>query len=495
MTAIFNGKMLIDGELVESESGQRFESFNPVNEEVIGSVPLATAKDVESAYHAAKRAQLEWAKTDIGYRIKVMTRFAQALDERKEEIAELEVRDTGNTIGPMKQDVVTAAERIRLYAGLGYELKGETIPATASGLHITVREPYGVVGRIIPFNHPIGFAASRIAPALVAGNSILVKPPEQSPLSACILSEICQEYFPRGLVNILTGEGETGEAIVKHPQIKRIAFIGSVPTGMQIQNAASKVAIKNISLELGGKNPLIACPDADIDQVATAAVRGMNFAWQGQSCGSTSRILLHESLHDAVVERMVDKLGALSIGNPLDPNINMGPMNSKKQYDRVMSLIEQAKDEGAECLVGGGRPVGPDFERGYWIQPTLFQGVTTSMNISKTEVFGPVVSIFKWSELSEALEIANDVEYGLTASIYTNDFETAMYLSRKVNVGYVWINGTNTHFRNVPYGGFKNSGVGREEGLDELLSYTELKAINWNPQTSEAPGSAWAKKI
>ena len=490
MTTVFEGKMLIDGELVESVSGERFDSVNPVNEELIGTVPRANADDVEKAYQAAKRAQAEWAETDMGHRIKVMNEFARDLDSRKEEIADLEVRDTGNTIGPMRQDVVTAADRIRLYAGLGYELKGETIPATASGMHITVREPYGVVGRIIPFNHPIGFAASRLAPALVAGNSILIKPPEQSPLSACILAEMCREHFPAGLVNILTGEGATGEAIVKHPYIKRIAFIGSVPTGMKIQNAASEVAVKNVSLELGGKNPLIACPDADIDEVATAAIRGMNFAWQGQSCGSTSRILLHESLHDAVVAKMVEKLRAIRIGDPLDSEVNMGPMNSKKQYDRVMMLIQEAKDQGAECLVGGGRPSGPEFERGYWVQPTLFRGVNTSMNIAKTEVFGPVVSVFKWSGLDEALEIANDVDYGLTASIYTNDFATAMYLSRKVNVGYVWINGTNTHFRNVPYGGFKNSGVGREEGLDELLLVLELAEV----RDLDVPSAAYARR-
>ncbi|MDC1240952.1 aldehyde dehydrogenase family protein [Litorivicinus sp.] len=488
------GKMLINGELVESVSGQRFDSLNPATEEIIGSAPLANVDDVDIAFKAAERAQAEWSETDMGHRIKVMTAFAEALEARTDEIAELEVRDTGNTIKPMRQDVVTAADRIRLYAGLGYELKGETIPATASGLHITMREPYGVVGRIIPFNHPIGFAASRLAPALIAGNAILIKPPEQSPLSACILAEICKDHFPPGLVNILTGEGATGDAIVRHPGIKRIAFIGSVPTGMKIQHSASEVAVKNISLELGGKNPLIACPDADVDQVATAAIRGMNFAWQGQSCGSTSRILLHESLHDAVVEKMVAKLESMSIGNPLDPAIDMGPMNSRKQYDRVMSLIETAKFEGAECLVGGGRPQGKAYEKGYWIQPTLFRGVNTDMTIAKTEVFGPVVSIFKWTHIEDAIRIANDVEYGLTAAIYTQDFEAAMYLSKKVNVGYVWINGTNTHFRNVPYGGFKNSGIGREEGLDELLSYTELKAINWTPSTSSAAGSAWRQK-
>ena len=489
--SVIQGKMLINGQLVDSVSGDTFESTNPATEELIGIVPKATVDDVAIATDAAKAAQREWAKTDMGHRIKVLTQFAAALEARTDEIADLEVRDTGNTIKPMRQDVITAADRIRLYAGLGYELKGETIPATSSGLHITVREPYGVVGRIIPFNHPIGFAASRLAPALVAGNSILIKPPEQSPLSACILAELCQEYFPPGLVNILTGEGATGDAIVRHPDIKRIAFIGSVPTGMRIQHSAAEVGVKSVSLELGGKNPLIACPDADPDVVATAAVRGMNFAWQGQSCGSTSRILLHESLHDAVVERMVAKLKALKIGNPLDPNIDMGTMNSKRQYERVMSLIAAAKAEGAQCLVGGGRPQGAGFEKGYWVEPTLFSGVNTSMGIAQTEVFGPVVSIFKWSNIGEAIEMANAIEYGLTASIFTHDFETAMHLSRAVNVGYVWINGTNTHFRNVPYGGFKNSGIGREEGLDELLSYTELKAINLTPGVSSAACSAW----
>ena len=228
--SVIQGKMLINGQLVDSVSGDTFESTNPATEELIGIVPKATVDDVAIATDAAKAAQREWAKTDMGHRIKVLTQFAAALEARTDEIADLEVRDTGNTIKPMRQDVITAADRIRLYAGLGYELKGETIPATSSGLHITVREPYGVVGRIIPFNHPIGFAASRLAPALVAGNSILIKPPEQSPLSACILAELCQEYFPPGLVNILTGEGATGDAIVRHPDIKRIAFIGSVPT-------------------------------------------------------------------------------------------------------------------------------------------------------------------------------------------------------------------------------------------------------------------------
>ncbi|NCX49737.1 MAG: aldehyde dehydrogenase family protein, partial [Gammaproteobacteria bacterium] len=404
MTTVFEGKMLIDGELVESVSGERFDSINPVNEELIGTVPRANADDVERAYQAAKRAQAEWAETDMGHRIKVMNEFARDLDSRKEEIAELEVRDTGNTIGPMRQDVVTAADRIRLYAGLGYELKGETIPATASGMHITVREPYGVVGRIIPFNHPIGFAASRLAPALVAGNSILIKPPEQSPLSACILAEMCKEHFPAGLVNILTGEGATGEAIVKHPHIKRIAFIGSVPTGMRIQNAASEVAVKNVSLELGGKNPLIACPDADIDQVATAAIRGMNFAWQGQSCGSTSRLLVHESLYNNVVDGVTDAFSRLQLGIPSDKQTEMGCLTTGPQFKKVTEYIEIGVAEGARMTTGGLPSQSPHPE-GYFVRPTVFSDVDPGMRIANEEIFGPVLSVIPWKTDNQVLKI------------------------------------------------------------------------------------------
>src|SRR6056300_619671 len=479
MTTVFEGKMLIDGELVESVSGERFDSVNPVNEELIGTVPRANADDVEKAYQAAKRAQAEWAETDMGHRIKVMNEFARDLDSRKEEIADLEVRDTGNTIGPMRQDVVTAADRIRLYAGLGYELKGETIPVTASGMHITVREPYGVVGRIIPFNHPIGFAASRLAPALIAGNTIVVKPSEQAPLSASLLAEICAEVAPPGVINIVTGDRVTGEVLVRDPRVKRIAFIGSVASGMAIQKAAAESAVKHVSLELGGKNPFIVCEDANLDDAIKAATNGMNFGWQGQSCGSTSRLIIHRSQYDELSKKVVERVSQVKVGHPLDTSIKMGPVVSEAQYQKVLNYIQIAKDEGAELLLGGNPMEIEGCPGGFFVEPTVFGNVRSNMRIAQEEVFGPIMSLMPYDDLDEAIEIANSTTYGLTAAIWTNNYFTAMELSRSIEAGYVWVNGIGNHYRGQPYGGYKNSGIGREEGLDEMLSYTEVKSLNF----------------
>ncbi|MBY5827563.1 aldehyde dehydrogenase family protein [Rhizobium leguminosarum] len=473
------GRMLIDGKLVGGLGDQWLDSVDPVDESIIGRVPLGTRDDVEAAVVAADAAQKAWVDVDIKERSALIYKLADALEARAKEISELETRDTGNTIGPMLRDVHTAADRMRLYAGLGYEIKGQTIPATAGGLHVTTRVPFGIVGRIIPFNHPVAFAASRLAPALMSGNSIIIKPSEQSPLSACVLAEIYADLIPPGLVNIVTGDAETGAAIVRHPKIRRLAFIGSVSTGMAIQRAAAEVAVKTVTLELGGKNPMIVCPDADLDAVAAAAVRGMNFAWQGQSCGSTSRLLLHNEIHDKVLEKVVERVAKLKIGNPLDPSVNMGPMNSKAQLEKTLNYIQIAHQEGARIAYGGHRPVGGEFEKGYWVEPTVLSDVKMSMRVAKEEIFGPVLSVFRWSDLDEAIEMANNVDYGLTAAIWTKDIDRALYLARKVESGYLWINTVGTHFRNVPYGGLKNSGVGTEEGLDEMLSYTQIKAINF----------------
>ena len=298
--------MLIGGKLVESESGEWIESLNPATEEVIGRVPAASIKDVDEAVEAAIQAQPDWAALPVSERGECLRALADGLMERAGELLELEVKDTGNTIAKMKRDVEKAATLQRYFAGLGLELKGETVPASLDGLHFTVCEPYGVVGRIVPFNHPISFAAGRLAAPLMAGNSIVVKPPEQAPLSASILAEVCAEVLPPGLVNIVTGFGPVaGDAIVRHPRIKRIAFIGSVPTGMIIQRAAAEVGVKHITLELGGKNPMIVFPDADLDLAVRGAVAGMNFTHQGQSCGSTSRLMLHDSIHDEFLGRVV----------------------------------------------------------------------------------------------------------------------------------------------------------------------------------------------
>lgn len=471
--------MLIGGEMVASATGDWLTSINPANEAVIGRVPAGDGADIAQAVDAAQRAQPGWSELDVFERGRRLRSLAAKLIERADQLLEIEVADTGNTVASLRADVRAAADNIEFFAGLGPEIKGETIPATTRHLHFTLREPYGVVGRITPFNHPILFAAARLAAPLMAGNTIVIKPTETSPLSSTILGEICREALPPGVVNIVTGLGPTaGDALVCHPAVKRLAFTGSVPTGMAIQRRAAEGAVKSVSLELGGKNPLLIFPDVDPDAAAQAAVAGMNFSWQGQSCGSTSRLLVHDSLYDSVVERVAERVAALKVGDPADPSSQMGPINSARQYGKVQHYIEVGKNDGAVLKVGGKRPPGAGFSRGYWIEPTLFTDVTMAMTIAREEIFGPILSVMRWDKLDDALAMANQVEYGLTASVWTHDVKAALTVARRLRAGYVWINGVATHFLGTPFGGVKNSGLGREESLDELLSYTETKTVN-----------------
>ena len=472
--------MLIGGELVESAGGGWMESVSPVNEEVIGRVPAGTAEDVERAVVAAEKAWPHWAALTPMQRAEAMNRFADALAARADEILKVEVADTGNTIRPMRIiDVPSAVESLRYYAGLGPDLRGDTIPATRDHLHLTVHEPYGVVARIAPFNHPVMFAVARTAAALAAGNAVIVKPPETSPLSAMILGEIARDALPPGVFNIVTGDGAgAGDAIVRHPRIKRIAFIGSPVTGRAIQRAAAEVTVKHISLELGGKNPMIVFPDCDPEKVAAAAVAGMNFSWQGQSCGSLSRLMLHDDIHDRVLEAVVEKVRALKIGDPLSETTDVGPVNSGIHRDRILAHIANANDDGARLMTGGGRPRGAQFEKGYWIEPTVYADVTPDLRLWRQEVFGPVMAVGRWHDFEQAVEMANATEYGLTGAVWTNDIGNAMRMARRIRSGHIWINGSSQHFLGVPFGGMKTSGVGREEGREELYSYTEAKTIN-----------------
>src|SRR5215510_3443898 len=439
---LMRGMMLIGGELVPSEGGEWLESINPATEETLGRVPHGTAADVNRAVAAAEAAHPAWAALEPKERAKLLKKLAAKLREKTDEILRIEVVDTGNTITKMRADVASAGDTLEFYSGFATEIKGETIPASAKNLHFTVREPYGVVGRIIPFNHPIKFAANALAAPLMAGNCVVLKPPETSPLSATMLGEICSEVMPAGVVNIVTGLG--------------------LPAGRAIQRAAAEGGIKHVTLELGGKNPLIAFPDMDPDIVAKIAVAGMNFAWQGQSCGSTSRLLLHEDLYKPVLERVVERVKSLRLADPLDDKAQMGPINSRRHYERVISMVQSGVSDGAKLMTGGKRPGGGDFARGYWLEPTVFADVNPGMRIAKEEIFGPVLSVFRWKDEQEALKLANSTEYGLTASIFTNDLKTAFRTARAVKSGYIWINGASGHFYGTPFGGLKNSGLGRE---------------------------------
>lgn len=472
-------RMLIGGEWCDSSDGSWIESIDPADETPTGRVPAATAADVARAVAAAEGAQASWAATSVWDRATALRRLAADIRARGPQIVELEARDTGNTIGKLGADVQIAAGYLEYFAGLGSELKGETVPATARGLHLTLREPYGVVARIVPFNHPFMFAAAHLAAPLMAGNAVVVKTPETSPLSGSLLAQICRDALPPGLVNVVHGYGlPAGDALVRHPSVRRIGFTGSVATGLAIQRAAAESAVKHVTLELGGKNPFIVFPDADLERVAEAAVAAMNFSWAGQSCGSTSRLLLHDSIHDEVVERVAARMRSLRLGPPLDPASEMGPVNSRRQYERVMGFIASAQAEGARLVTGGRRPPGSQFERGFWIEPTLYDRAEMSMRVAHEEVFGPIVCALRWRTEEQAIAMANATEYGLTAAVWTRDLPRAMRAMRSLQAGVVWINTAGQHFVGTPFGGWKNSGLGGEESLEELLSYSQVKAVH-----------------
>jgi acyl-CoA reductase-like NAD-dependent aldehyde dehydrogenase len=471
--------MLIGGEMTAAAGGEWMDSVNPATEAVHGRVPAAAPADIDRAVSAAAAAQPGWAARSVFERAALMRELSAAIRARAAEVLPLEAADTGNTIASLDNDITLACGYIEMMAGLGIELKGETVPATAGNLHFTLRQPYGVVGRIVPFNHPFLFAAAHLAAPLMAGNAVVLKSPDQSPLSGSVMGDICRDVLPPGIVNIVSGRGiVAGDAIVRHPLVRRIGFTGSVPTGMAIQRAAAEVGIKHLSLELGGKNPLIAFPDADAQTVARAAVAGMNFAWSGQSCGSTSRLMVHDSLHDEVVERVVAAVREIRLGDPRETSSQMGPVNSAGHYQHVMSMIDAAREDGARILCGGGRPAGAMFAKGYWVEPTVIGEVTMDMRIGREEVFGPVLSVLRWHDRDEALAMANATEFGLTAGVWTNDLRTALAMAQDLESGLVWINGGGRHFLGTGFSGWKNSGLGREECLEELLSYTQSKAVH-----------------
>ncbi len=467
-------KMLIGGRWVESRSRKRMVSVNPAYDETIAEVPAGNAEDIQAAVDAGKAAFPAWSTMHVDERVKHCRQFAAAVRSKARELGMLDAIDSGNPFTAMIDDAKKGAALHDFFCGLGMEIKGETIPTPGGGLDYTRPQPFGVVGRIIPFNHPISFAVGKIAPALVAGNTVILKPADQTPLSALWMGALVQECFPPGVVNIVTGDGPTcGGALVAHKDVRRIAFTGSVETGRAITASAG---IKTLSLELGGKNPLIVFPDVDIEKAAAAAVAGMNFTVsQGQSCGSNSRVFVHRKIHDRFVEAVLARAGKIRIGLPELESTQMGPVVSRRQYDRVRAYIDSGRKEGATMIRGDGDVP----KHGFFVDVTLFDGVRHGMKIEREEIFGPVMSILTWEDPAEMLREVNDTDYGLCANIWTNDISTALRLADAVEAGYVWINGHgNKRYKGAPFGGFKDSGVGREHSLGELLSFTLTKNIN-----------------
>jgi phenylacetaldehyde dehydrogenase len=473
-------KMLIGGQWVNSREGDTIDVEDPATQTVISRVPAGTKADIDAAVKSARNAfeSGPWSRLSPSDRSRMIWKLADLLEQHADEFAELESIDNGKPVlNARRGDVQGSIDAFRYMAGWPTRLTGETVPVSSAGnWHVyTLREPVGVVGQIIPWNFPLMMAAWKLAPALAAGCTMVLKPAEQTPLSALRFGELIQEAgFPDGVVNIVTGYGETaGAALAEHPDVDKIAFTGSTAVGKLIVHAASG-NLKRVSLELGGKSPVIVFPDADMDQ-AIAGAAGAIFYNQGQCCTAGSRLFAHSSIFDRLVEGMADKAAGLKIGHGLDPTVNLGPLVSEEQRDRVTSYIESGKAEGAEVLTGG-KTAG---DKGYFVEPTILVKTKPDMRVVKEEIFGPVVCVqrFESDDLERVAKFANDTEYGLAASIWTQNLHVAHTLARRIRAGTVTINTHNYVDPALPFGGFKQSGWGREMGKEVVEHYTETKAV------------------
>ena len=457
--------------------GGHLETFNPATGESLGQVAEANAQDVERAYQAAQAAFDPWRRLKPLERANLLRKVAAVLREHAFELAMIDAANCGNPISEMQRDAVIAATQIEYYAGLATEIKGETLPMGEGVLNYSVREPYGVCARIVAYNHPIMFTAGKMAPPLIAGNTVIMKPPYQAPLSAYRMMELIDGILPPGVLNIVSAGTAGSQALVNHPGIPRLALIGSVPTGRAIAKAAAD-RLKHVTLELGGKNACIIYPDADLSKAITGAVAGMNFTWCGQSCGSTSRLFVHKDVYDQVMAGLLKAIAHYRPGIPTDMTTTMGAIVSQAQWEKIRTYIDIARAEGATLAYGGNVPTDPALAKGWFIEPTVFTDVTQNMRIANEEVFGPVLSVLRWDNEDDLFAQVNAVDYGLTASIWTTQLGNAHRAASRVQAGYVWVNHVSSHFIGASFGGYKQSGIGREEGFDELLTYTQHKNVH-----------------
>jgi len=466
-----------DGGWHASVAGVEMPVSSPATGVALGVASVGDAQDVGLAVAAAARAFPAWRDMPSQQRAARIREAADILRRNAEELAWLDAIDSGNPFNAMVYDVEISASYMDYFAGLVTEIKGATIPIRAGVLNYTVREPLGVIARIGAFNHPLLFV-SKVGAPLAAGNTVIIKPADQTPLSALRVAELWHDVFPPGVFNIVTGGRDAGVALVEHPQVAKIGFIGSVAAGRAVMQAAGKT-LKALTLELGGKNALIGCADAGIDELAEGVVRGMNFRYvTGQSCNSTSRVFLHEDIHDAALAEIVRRVAALKLGLPSDRDAEVGCLSSQAQFDKTLSYVRMGLEDGARLALGGRKSGDPRLASGFFVEPTVFADVTDDMRIAREEIFGPVVSVLKWKDEDDMLARVNALEYGLTCSIWTHDLDRAHRLAAKVQAGYIWINGASTHYVGVPFGGYKQSGMGREESIEELLACTQIKNIN-----------------
>jgi acyl-CoA reductase-like NAD-dependent aldehyde dehydrogenase len=468
-------KLLIGGRWVDAAHGEVLDVVNPTTEQVIATVAAAGEQDVDLAVVCA-RAAFEggpWPRMSPTARGKVLRRWADLIDEHAEELAHIESLDNGMALSTAVPTMGDAAETARYFASGAERIHGDTPQTDHDSFNYTLRDPIGVCGAIIPWNSPVTNFVWKVSPALAAGNVLVLKPAETTPLTAIRLGELMLEAgLPEGVLNILTGLGNrAGSAIARHPDIDKVSFTGSTATGRKILEA-SVGNLKRVSLELGGKSPNIVFDDADLEAAVDASLIGF-VAITGQVCLAGTRLFVQKGVHDEFVARMVEKVAGLSVGDPFLADTAVGPLASKAQLDRVASYLALGKHEGATAVIGGGVPDRP----GYFVEPTVFVGVTNTMTIAREEIFGPVLSVISFDDDDEAVALANDTPYGLAAALWTRDLRRAHSVARRIKAGTVWVNNYFKLDPSMPFGGFKQSGIGREFGLDWYLAYTESKSV------------------
>ena len=477
-------KMLIGGEWVDSADGRTFDVETPAKRgSVIAQVPRAGAEDVDRAVKAAAAAFPLWRSVAPRDRGRILARIADDVEAAVEDLARTLASETGNAIRTQaRPEAKTVADVFRYFGGLGGELKGETVPLGETMFSYTRREPFGVVAAIVPWNVPILIAAWKIAPALIAGNTVVLKPSANAPLAALALARICAKHLPTGVLNVVTGTGdEVGTPLAIHPLVAKISFTGATDTGKAILRLAADRIIP-VTLELGGKSPQLLFPDADNEKTADGVIAAMRFARQGQSCTAGSRLFLHKTVFDSFLDKLATKLGKLKVGDPLEETNDMGAIVSRQQFDRVVGFIDEGSHEqGARTVIGGLPPKEGPLAEGYYVEPTVFANVRNDWRIAREEIFGPVLVAIPWDDPADAVRMANDTHYGLAAYVWCKDISRALRTAHSIDAGWVQVNQGIGQVVGQPYGGFKESGLGRENSLEGMLEgFTQRKSVTIN---------------
>ncbi|QKM57222.1 betaine-aldehyde dehydrogenase [Burkholderia glumae] len=478
MTAYGLQRLYIGGGYVDATSGATFDSLDPATGETLAVVQQAAAADVDRAVAAAREGQREWAALTAMQRSRILRRAVELLRERNDALAELETRDTGKPIAETRAvDIVTGADVIEYYAGLATAIEGQQIPLREDSFVYTRREPLGVCAGIGAWNYPIQIACWKSAPALAAGNAMIFKPSEVTPLTALKLAEIYTEAgVPAGVFNVVQGNGVVGALLAGHPGIAKVSFTGGVETGKKVMSLAGASSLKEVTMELGGKSPLIVFADADLDRAADIAVTA-NFFSSGQVCTNGTRVFVERAVKDAFVARVLERVARIRVGHPADPATNFGPLASAAQLAKVLDFIESGKAEGATLLAGGTRLVGGDLARGQYVAPTVFAGCHDGMRIVREEIFGPVMSLLDFADEDEVVARANDTAFGLAAGVVTENLARAHRVIHRLEAGICWINTWGESPAEMPVGGYRQSGVGRENGITTLEHYTRIKSV------------------